>query len=168
MQNIGIFYGSSTGNTEATAKLIQSELGDDNATIFDVADAKVGELEKFTNLIFGTSTWGIGDLQDDFEGFLSELSNADLSGKKVAVFGLGDQSSYSDSFVDGVGELYELLEDKSCELIGEISNEGYEYDASKAERDGNFVGLIIDEDNQGELTKERVKLWVENLSSQFN
>jgi len=168
MQNIGIFYGSSTGNTETVAKQLQEELGQDNAVTFDVADAKASDLENFSNIILGTSTWGIGDLQDDFEDFLSEISNANLSGKKVAIFGLGDQYSYSDSFVDGMGEIYELLEDKSCDLIGETSTDGYEYDATRAEKDGQLVGLAIDVENQDDLTAPRIKSWAEQIKNQFN
>lgn len=168
MQDIGVFYGSSTGNTEAVAKLIQKEFGEEKTFIFDVADAKAGDIEKFTNLIFGTSTWGIGDLQDDFEDFLSELSNANLDGKKIALFGLGDQFSYSDSFVDGLGEIYEFLEDKNCELVGKTTTEGYEYDETKAEKDGLLVGLVLDEDNQSELSSQRIKAWVEQLKNQLN
>ncbi|WP_421919403.1 flavodoxin [Marinifilum sp.] len=168
MQNIGIFYGSSTGNTETVAKQIQAKLGADNATTFDVADAKAGDIEKFTNIIFGTSTWGIGDLQDDFEGFLTEISNANLNGKKVALFGLGDQYSYSDSFVDGMGEIYEALDNKNCELVGETSTDGYEYDASKAEKDGKLVGLALDLENQDDQTEARVSEWVAELKNQFN
>lgn len=168
MQNVGIFYGSSTGNTETVAKQVQKELGEDNAKTFDVAEAKACDIEKFANIIFGTSTWGIGDLQDDFEDFLSEISKANLTGKKVAIFGLGDQSSYSDSFVDGLGEIHENLEGKGCELIGETSVEGYEYDETRAEIDGQFVGLVLDEENQSDLTNERVTNWVEQLKSQFN
>ena len=168
MQNIGIFYGSSTGNTETVAKKIQEELGTDIATTYDVADAKAGDIEKFNNIIFGTSTWGIGDLQDDFEGFLSEISNADLNGKKVALFGLGDQYSYSDSFVDGIGEIYEALENKNCEVIGGISTDGYEYDASRAEKDGQLVGLALDIENQDDQTENRVADWVAELKNQFN
>lgn len=167
MQNIGIFYGSSTGNTESVAQLIQAELGEDIATVIDVANAKSDDIGKYENLIFGTSTWGIGDLQDDFEDFLSELSAADMEGCKVALFGLGDQYSYPDSFVDSIGEVYELLKDKNCEVIGDTSIEGYEYDASNAEKDGRFIGLILDEDNQSEMTEERVKLWVDQIKEQF-
>lgn len=168
MQNIGIFYGSSTGNTEAVAKKIQEELGTDIASTIDVVDASAADLEKFNNLILGTSTWGIGDLQDDFEGFLSEITNANMDGKKVALFGLGDQYSYSDSFVDGMGELYETLEEQNCELVGETSTDGYEYDASRAEKDGKLVGLAIDIENQDDQTADRVANWVAELKNQFN
>ncbi|MEA3317594.1 MAG: flavodoxin domain-containing protein, partial [Bacteroidota bacterium] len=69
MNKIAIFYGSSTGNTESAAKQIAKLL---NADIFDVADKPVKELQNYENLIFGTSTWGIGDLQDDWDSFISE------------------------------------------------------------------------------------------------
>lgn len=168
MQNIGIFHGSSTGNTEAAAKQIQQELGTGIAKTFDVANAKAGDIEQFSNLIFGSSTWGIGDMQDDFEDFLSEIASANLEGKKVAIFGYGDQDTYADSFVDAIGQIYEALENKGCEIVGKIPVDGYEYDESKAEVDGQFIGLPLDEENQSNLSDERIKKWVEQLKSQFN
>lgn len=168
MQNIGIFYGSSTGNTEAAAKQIQNELDADIVKTFDVANAKANDIEQFSNLLFGSSTWGIGDLQDDFEDFLPEITSANLEGKKVAIFGYGDQDSYADSFVDAIGRIYEALEGKGCEILGMVSTDGYEYDKSKAEINGQFVGLPLDEENQSDLTNERIKSWVEELKNHFN
>ena len=168
MQNIGIFYGSSTGNTEAAAKQIQKELGADIVKTFDVVNAKANDIEQFPNVIFGASTWGIGDIQDDFEDFLSEIASANLGGKKAAIFGYGDQDTYADSFVDAIGLIYEALENKGCEVVGKTSIEGYEYDESKAEVNGQFVGLPLDEENQSDLTDERIKSWVEQLKNQFN
>jgi len=167
MGKIGIFYGSDTGNTEGVAKQIQKEFGDDIAEIFDVANANKDDLEKFTNIIFGCSTWGIGDMQDDFQSFLSEIKKANLEGKNIAIFGLGDQYSYSESFVDAIGEIYETLQNKSCHIIGEVSTDGYEFDESRAVKDGKFVGLPLDEDNQSDLTYERVKRWVNELKNHF-
>lgn len=168
MQNIGIFYGSSTGNTQAAAEQLQKEFGVDNAQTFDVSAVKSNDIEGYSNLIFGSSTWGIGDLQDDFEGFLPEISKANLEGKKIAIFGFGDQYSYPDSFVDGVGEIHEALEGKGCEIIGYTLTDGYEYDETKAEKDGKLVGLVLDEENQSDLTSQRITSWVEQLKNQFN
>ena len=168
MQKVGIFYGSDTGNTEAAAQQIQEELGADNAAIFNVANAKGSDLEQFSNLIFGASTMGIGDLQYDFEDFLPEIELADLNGKKVAIFGLGDQYSYPDSFVDAIGDIYEKLEGKGCQVIGHVPTDGYDYDESRGEIDGEFVGLPLDEENQGDLTNERIKKWVDRLKKEFN
>ncbi len=168
MQSVGIFYGSSTGNTESAAMLIQKEFGENNASVFEVSKATASDLDGFTNLIFGASTWGIGDVQDDFEDFFSVIKSANLEGKKVAIFGCGDQGSYEDSFVDAIGEIYEFLQDKPCEIIGQVSTEGYSHAESKAEVDGQFVGLPLDEENQGNLTSGRIKTWVEKLKNDFN
>ncbi len=169
MQKVGIFYGSDTGNTEAVAKQIQKELGKGNADIFDVASTSLNSLENYENIIFGSSTWGIGDMQDDFEDFLSDkIEPANLRDKKIAIFGLGDQETYEDSFVDAIGQIYEVIEDKGCDIIGFVPTDGYEFDESRAEKKGMFVGLPIDEENQGDLTDDRVSDWVEDLKVKFN
>lgn len=167
MQNIGIFYGSSTGNTETAAKLIQNEFGIDHAEIFDVSNVKESAIEQFSTLIFGSSTWGVGDIQDDFEAFLPIISTANLAGKKVAIFGLGDQESFAGSYVDAIGEIYEAIRNNGCKVIGQVSVDGYEYESSLAEIDGQFVGLPLDEDNQPDLTQERIKKWVLQLKDQM-
>jgi flavodoxin I len=168
MQSVGIFYGSSTGNTETAAKLIVKELGSDIATALDVAKAKASDLESFTNIIFGASTWGDGDIQDDFEDFLDEIASANLAGKKVAIFGLGDQDMYPDSFVDAIGDIYNKLQGKACEIVGAVSTDGYEFDESRAVIDGKFAGLPLDEENQDDLTHERITKWVDQLKVVFN
>ena len=168
MQKIGIFFGSDAGTTEEIAEKMQQEFGEDNAEVFDVADADGSDMESFTNLIFGASTQGIGDMQGDFEEFMEEIEEADLSGKTVAIFGLGDADTYADTFVDAIGIIHELLDGKDCKIIGSVPTDGYEYDESIAEIDGVFVGLPIDEDNQDDLTDERIKNWVAQLKSEFN
>ncbi|MFC2309221.1 MAG: flavodoxin [Bacteroidota bacterium] len=167
MKIIGIFYGSSSGNTEGVAKQIQAEFGADNAQVFDVAKATKDDLEKFDNLIFGTSTWGFGELQDDFDGFMKQIEAANLSGKTVALFGCGDQESYSDTFVDGMGLVWQSLQGKGCDIVGQTSTEGYSYSNSQSDVEGKFVGLAIDENNQSDQTADRVKAWVEVLKSAF-
>ena len=168
MQKIGIFYGSTSGNTEAAAQQIQKEFGADVATIIDVSGAKSNDVEQYSNLIFGCSTLEIGELQYDFDDFMSELKGASLAGKKVAIFGLGDQESYSDSFVDGIGLIYEAVKEKGCQVVGKVSTDGYDYEESKGEVDGEFMGLALDEENQGDLTDQRIKDWVEKLKKEFN
>ncbi|MCG8410557.1 MAG: flavodoxin [Bacteroidales bacterium] len=168
MEKVGIFYGSSTGNTESVANEIQKILGDDIAQLIEVSDANASDLEKFSNLILGSSTWGIGEMQDDFDVFLPQIEDANLEGKKVAIFGCGDQDTYADSFVDAIGIIYETIENKNCDLIGKISTDGYNFDISKAEKDNQLVGLAIDEENQSDLTNERIKNWVDQLKQEFN
>lgn len=164
MNKTAIFYGSSTGNTESVAKQIAKQL---NADVFDVADNPVEELKKYENLILGTSTWGIGDLQDDWDNFISELENTDLNEKVCAIFGLGDGASYADSFVDGIGTIYKAIENKGCKIAGFVDTAGYDYEASTAEINGKFIGLPLDEDNESNLTNERIDKWVELLKAEF-
>ena len=162
--SIGIFYGSSTGNTKDVAVKLQEALGGDLHNITDVdTDAIAG----YDNLVFATSTWGAGDLQDDWEDFFPNLDDIDFSGKKVAIMGLGDQENYGDTFVDGMQLLAEKVEQLGGQLEGFTSTEGYEYDGSEAERDGGFVGLVIDEDGQSDLTDERVVNWAADLKTAF-
>jgi flavodoxin I len=165
MNKTAIFYGSSTGNTESVAKQIAKLL---NADVFDVADNPVEELKNYDNLIFGASTWGIGDLQDDWDNFISELENTDLSEKVCAIFGLGDGASYADSFVDGIGTIYKAIENKGYKIAGFVDTTEYDYEASTAEIDGKFVGLPLDEDNESNLTNELIDKWVEQLKVELN
>ena len=167
MKIIGIFYGSSSGNTEGVAKQIQAEFGADNAQVFDVAKATKDDLEKFDNLICGTSTWGFCELQDDFDGFIKQIEAANLSGKTIALFGCGDKESYSDTFVDGMGLVWQSLQGKGCNIVGQTSTEGYSYSNSQSDVEGKFVGLAIDENNQSDQTADRVKAWVEVLKNAF-
>lgn len=163
MKQIGIFYGSSTGDTERIALLIQKKIGSDKVMIHDIIESKAEDLIKYSFLILGISTWGIGKIQDDWELLLPDLKNIDFSGKKIALFGLGDQESYPDTFADALGILYDIIKSPGCSITGEWPVDGYEFINSKAERNGKFVGLVLDERNQPELTEERVNSWLMSL-----
>jgi flavodoxin I len=87
-----------------------------------------------------------------------------LDGKKVAVFGVGDQESYSDNFCDAAGELYDLFKAKGCTMHGLTSTDGYNHQASKAEvTTGKFCGLMCDEDNQYDQSEARAQAWIAQL-----
>ena len=51
----------------------------------------------------------------------------DLSGKTVALFGCGDSESYSDTFCDGMGILFEDLKNSGCRFIGAVPDADYTY-----------------------------------------
>lgn len=168
MNKIGLFYGSTIGNTEGVAETITEKIGKNNIDIFDIGGTSKEDLEKYNLLILGTSTWNDGDIQDDWEDFLPSLAEIDFSDKTVALFGLGDQFGYADNFIDGVGILYDSVIAKGAKVVGNWPTEGYDYEESKAERDGMFVGLPLDEDNESELTEERIEKWVELIKGNFD
>lgn len=166
MTKIGLFYGTQTGNTQMIAEAIQAAFGgDDVVTLHDIADAEVNDLSAYDCLIIGCPTWNIGELQSDWEGIYDELDQVDFSGKKVAYFGAGDQVGYADNFQDAMGILEEKIAGLGGQTVGYWPTDGYEFNESKALRDGKFVGLAIDEDNQSELTDTRIKSWVAQLKS---
>lgn len=166
MSKIGIFYGSSTGNTEVVAEKLQKLLTPEVADLYNVDSAVAEDLEKYDCLILGTPTWGIGDMQDDMEDFLEILIKAKLKDKKVALFGLGDQDTYPESFADGIGALYEKLKGKT-NIVGSWPKKDYSFADSEAVNGDHFVGLVLDEDNQADKTDERLKKWVEKLKKDF-
>lgn len=165
-KKIGIFYGSSTGQTETVAEKLQRIFGEENADLINVDIATENDLRKYPYIVIGTPTWGMGEMQDDMEDFAEIISKADLKGKKVALFGLGDQDTYPDSFADGVGMLYQKLKDKAT-IIGSWPKSGYIFHESEAVEDDHFVGLIIDQENQAGKTNERLEKWVEILKKEF-
>lgn len=166
METIGLFYGSTYGMTAKSAEMIKKAFGKIKVDIYNLKDATIEDISKYSNLIFGTSAWGIGEMQDDWEMTIDKLSSIDFSDKKVALFGLGDQKEYPESFVDGLGTLYCRLPDKSC-VVGMWPVEGYDYYFSLADKDGQFVGLVLDDHNQEELSKDRITNWISQLKKEF-
>ena len=165
MNKIAILYGTSGGSVETVAKQLQ-DLFEGEADIFNVLDVSLTEIVDYPYIVVGTSTTGIGDLQDDWEGFLPSFAKIDFTGKKVAIFALGDSASYSTSFAESMKVVYDEIHDK-VEIVGQVPDEGYTYDDSIAVEDGMWLGLPLDEDNEYDLTEERLKNWVEILRKEF-
>ncbi len=160
---IGIFFGSNGGATERVAEIIKDKL-ELETDLIDISQAEIGDFDKYTEIILGTSTWGEGDLQDDWEDIFDEFKAVNFSGKTVALFGNGDQEGYPDNYLDAMGTLYTQAVENGANVIGNgWSQEGYDFDESTAIVDGAFVGLAIDEDNQDDLTEKRITQWVESI-----
>ena len=153
-----IFYGSTTGTAEMVANKVGELLG---AEVFSARD--VDKVEEYDFVIFATSTWGMGDLQDDWFDALDTLKTKNLTGKRVGLIGVGDQESFGDTFSNGISIIYNEIKDMGINLVGKTSTEGYSFNSSESVVDGEFIGLIIDENNQSELTDERISAWVEKV-----
>lgn len=164
MATVGLFFGSDTGNTEAVAKMIQKKLGDKMVAVKDIAKSTKEEIDEFSLLLFGIPTWYYGESQCDWDDFFPELEQIDFTDKLVAIFGCGDQEDYAEYFLDAMGELGNIVQERGAIIVGHTSTEGYDFEASKALVDDNtFIGLGIDEDRQPELTDERVDAWVKQI-----
>ncbi|ECQ8137635.1 flavodoxin FldA [Campylobacter upsaliensis] len=161
---VAVIYGSAMGNTESAANIIADKLG--ISDVLNIADINADKINSYDKLICGTSTWGSGDLQDDWDGF--DFSGLSLSGKVVAVFGMGDSESYSDTYCGGMGKLAQNLKDAGATLVGEVSTDGYNFESSDAVVDGKFVGLALDNDNQEDQTEARIDAWIVQIKPQFS
>jgi flavodoxin I len=175
MAKVGIFFGTDTGNTRKVAKNIAKQLGDVAGKPDNIKNVSVDDLLAYDVLILGSPTYGDGELPgltagtstESWEEFLPNLSGADFSGKTIALYGLGDQVGYPANFVDAIGMLYDAFADCGAQFIGFTSTEGYEFDRSKAVLDDQFVGLVLDEDNQKELTEGRLADWLKQIESSW-
>lgn len=163
--SLKIFFGSTSGNTEKVAKMIQAELGGE---LMDVRDATADDFAEADAMILGLPTYEEGQLQEDWANIFEDLDEVDFSGKTVALFGLGDQENYAEYFVDALGKLGKKVRERGAKVVGSWPTEGYNFEKSLAVEGDHFIGLVIDEDNQAELTEERVKTWCAQIKSHFS
>lgn len=158
---VTVIFGSDQGCTRTIAGRIAKKL---NGKSLDIKKASTADLEDASLLILGCPTYGFGDLQTDWEDHIATLDDAELSGKTVALFGTGDQVNYPDSFIDAVGILYDRVTAKGARVVGFTATDGYDFTGSAALRDGQFVGLALDEDNQSGKTEGRINAWISQLA----
>lgn len=172
MAKIGIFFGSDTGRTRKVAKYIARKLGDLAADPVNVNKTTVEDFLSYDALIIGTPTLGEGQLpglesgaqNESWAEFLPQLDGADMSGKVVAIYGLGDQDKYADEFCDAMSFLYDTVTTCGATVVGAWPTDGYDFKTSQAVIDGQFLGLALDNDNQASLTDERVDTWLGQIT----
>lgn len=172
MSKLGIFFGSDTGNTENIAILIKNQLNINKkiiTTLYDISKCKKDDFEIYNKIFLGIPTWYYGEAQCDWDDFFPTLKKINFKNKTVAIFGCGDQEDYSEYFCDAMGLIKDIIISNKAKIVGYWSIEGYSFESSKALVDKNkFVGLAIDEDRQPELTNNRIKKWIEQVSLEMN
>merc|ERR1719161_2732308 len=165
---VGLFFGTQTGKTEEAATMIAGETG---VEAQDIGDVSAADLAGFDGIIAGCPTWHTGaDEQRSgtaWDDYLEEIRGLDMGGKPVAIFGMGDQAGYGDNFCDGIEELHNTFQSAGAKLLGYTDSSGYEmYEESKSVKDGKFLGLPLDNDNEPDMSEARIKSWVEQLKSE--
>ena len=160
MKSTIVIYGSSTGTCQSIAENIANKLG---VEAIDVTNLDEAVIANHDNLILGTSTWGAGEMQDDWYDGVKTLKQAGLAGKTVALFGCGDSESYPDTFCGGMKELYDAAVEAGATVLTGVSTEGYTFDDSEAVEGDNFLGLALDDVNEDDKTDSRVDAWIEGI-----
>ena len=172
MENVAIFFGPEGGSVNRVAKLLASKMENLNPDLIFINEATSEDLARYDNIIFGISTIGrdtwdqkFGNI--DWARFMPIVSSFNFTGKKVAVFGLGDHITYAYHFVNSMGILAKTVIKNGGELLGKVSSEGYDFQDSEALEGGLFLGLPVDEDFEPELTESRLDTWVAQLNLEF-
>jgi flavodoxin I len=172
MEKTAIFFGPLNGSVHRIANLVASKIGADKVDLIHIANASAIDLEKYPRIIFGISTIGKDTWQQKFDNtdwshFFPVVTSFNFTGKRVAIFGLGDHITYAYHFVDSMGLLGKTIRKQGGELFGATSTEGYTFQDSEAIIEVKFIGLPVDEDFESELTEERVSVWVNSLLKEF-
>jgi flavodoxin long chain len=163
----GLFYASTNGEVEDAADKIKAQLGPSLSVAKNISECEPADLQACDNLILGISTWDIGQLQQDWEAWWPKMDQLNLQGKKAAIFGMGDQVNYPDSYQDAVGMLADKLRERGATLVGFTDPAGHEFTATKVMKDGKMQGLCLDMLNQDELTAGRIAAWVPQIKSEM-
>ena len=160
-----LIYGTCTGRTEYVAEQIIEALKPEiELEMVDVYKIKAADLAQWEFMLCGIPTWDVGELEYGWADVYDNLDDVDLPNSTVAMFGLGDQGSYADTYQDAMGILYKkLLERGARGGIGFTPTDSHEFDESLGVIDGQFCGLAIDEDNQEDLTEERIEEWAKSM-----
>lgn len=168
MNKTAIIYSFNTKKTGKIATQIQEGFNDPAIEMVNAEEITEEIFLSFDQIIMGVPTWFDGELPNYWDEFVPALEDMDLKGKKIALFGLGDQKGYAENFLDGVGIMAGILEAQGATLVGFTSTKGYEFESSKALKNDQFMGLAIDYENQGSMNKERVSGWIEQLKKEFS
>ena len=162
--NFGLIYSSYTGLTFDITTIIEKHLDLLKLEVLEVSSINSNDFLRFDFLMLGVPTWFVGELEPEWNDYFPDFENIDFTEKDIAIFGLGDQYGYPDNFVDGIGILAEVIIKNGGNIVGYWPNKGYDFNKSIGlAPNGMFYGLALDEDNQPELSEERVKLWTEGL-----
>jgi len=168
MGKVGLFYSFNSKKTAKIAGIIHNAFTGVDIQLVNVEEVKTEQFHDFDNLIIGVPTWFDGELPNYWDELLPALEDLDFSKQKIAVFGLGDQKGYPENFCDGIGLMAEFFESKGAAIVGEFPLEGYTFESSKAVKNGHFVGLPLDQENQARLTSGRIEQWVVLLKKEFS
>lgn len=167
MMKVAIVYSFNSTKSAKIALKVADCLKNFTIEKLNVENCKKEELLLFDGYILSVPTWFDGELPNYWDEILPALENLDFSGKKVALFGLGDQKNYHENFCDAVGILGDFFAERGAKIIGYTSPEGYSFESSKALKDNYLTGLLLDQENQSKLSDERILKWTKQLEVEF-
>src|SRR5690606_1669945 len=165
-----VLYASMFGATEVVAEQVADELAARLGTPVaarDITWFDLAELADHDLIVIGSSTWNVGQLPSDMSVKLPQLASLDLAGKRLALFGTGDQFGYPDTYLDAIGIIADELAGTGAVPAGATAASRSSFTGSPALRDGRLAGLAVDEAHEPALTKARIVEWVDQVLSEL-
>ena len=169
--SVGIYFATTTGKTEDIAERLHDILpsAESPKDLADVSD--VNELSTLDGIICGIPTWNTGADSERsgtaWDTLLEEIGSLNLSGKKVAIFGLGDSSTYTENFCDAMEELHSYFVKAGASMVGYVNKTEYTFEESKSVIGDSFCGLPLDEDSESDMTDDRLANWSNQLKKEM-
>ncbi len=168
---VGIYFATTTGKTEDIAERLHGMISNAN-TPKDLADVNdVSEFSDLDGIICGIPTWNTGaDIERSgtaWDSLLDDIGGLNLKGKKVAIFGLGDSSTYTENFCDAMEELHSHFVKAGASMVGYVSKSDYTFEESKSVIGESFCGLPLDEDSESDMTDDRLAKWAIQLKAEM-
>ena len=168
---VGIYFATTTGKTEDIAERLHGMLPSAESPK-DLADLDdVSEFAGLDGIICGIPTWNTGADSERsgtaWDSLLDDIAAQNLNGKKVAIFGLGDSSTYTENFCDAMEELHSFFVKSGATMVGYVNKADYTFDDSKSVIGDSFCGLPLDEDSESNMTDKRLSNWAEQLKSEI-
>jgi flavodoxin I len=169
MNKTAVLYSPEGGNVNRVTIKLGEVIGNENVDIIPVREVVKGDLNKYNQIIFVGSTvgadhWSNETVADEWEAFFTKMDEISFEDKKVAIVGLGNSVLYPEHFADGMAHLYKTITKKKANILGFVDAKDYTFTDSEAVNDdGFFCGLPIDEDNEEDLTTERLEKWISIL-----
>ncbi len=167
MRKTGLFYSFNAKKTSFVAEQIVNEFDGEKIDAINADTVTPNKFQEYDNLILGVPTWFDGELPGCWDEFVPAIEDMDLKGKRVAIFGNGDQKGYPENFVDAIGLMAEILEAQGAVIVGLTDNKGYTFESSKAVRGDKLLGLALDFENQKSKNNERIKKWCLKIKEEF-
>ncbi len=168
---VGIYFATTTGKTEDIADRLHDLLANSDSPK-DLADlSDVNEFLNHDGIICGIPTWNTGADSERsgtaWDALLEDIGSLNMTGKKVAIFGLGDSSTYTENFCDAIEELHSYFKKAGASMVGYVSKDSYTFDESKSVIGNMFCGLPLDEDSESDLTDQRLSEWADQLKAEI-
>ena len=173
MSKTALLYSPEGGNVNSVTNKLGEMIGNDKVDIIPVKEVEKEDLNKYDKIILVGSTvgadhWNNEIVVNEWTEFFTKIMEISFEEKKVAIVGLGNSVLYPSHFADDMAVLYEGIIKQNAKVFGFVDSKDYDFEDSEAVNDdGFFCGLAIDEDNEAELTTERLEKWIFILKSDF-